>query len=209
MKTDLLLGDVIHNHLVKKGVETPMKEKQFSDEEFESRKDAIESSFENIMNLLGLDLSDDSLKDTPRRVAKMYMEEVFSGLDYSNFPKCTVIENKMNSNEPVIVEGIQVMSNCEHHFVTIDGLCTIKYIPREKIIGLSKLNRVVEFFSKRPQVQERLTLQIYHALEKLLETDNISVELDCIHYCVKARGVRDAGSRTKTSKKGGVFETII
>lgn len=209
MKTDLELGLKVKQFLKERGVETPMQEdfvpSSLGPDLFSSRLDAIQLNFENIMHNLGLDLSNDSLIDTPRRVAEMYMKDFFSGLDYANFPKCTMIENKMNSGRPIIVKDIQVMSNCEHHFVTIDGTCTVKYIPENKIIGLSKLNRIVEFFSRRPQVQERLTLQIFHALQFLLETENVSVEMDCIHYCVKARGVRDAGSRTETSEMGGLF----
>ena len=158
------------------------------------------------MEALGLDLSDDSLMDTPKRVAKMYVNEIFWGLDYEAFPKCTAVDNKMKYDEMVIERNINVQSNCEHHFVVIDGLATVAYIPSEKVLGLSKLNRVVEYFAKRPQIQERLTEQVYYALQYILQTDNIAVVVDAQHYCVKSRGVEDTGSSTITTKLGGCFK---
>jgi GTP cyclohydrolase I len=134
----------------------------------------------------------------------MYIDEVYRGLDYANFPKCTVIDNKMAS-ELVCVKEIEVSSTCEHHLVTIDGKATIAYIPSGKVIGLSKINRIVSFFARRPQVQERLTNQVWHALNFILKTDNIAVYIDAVHFCVKARGVRDANSSTITNKLGGEF----
>jgi|TARA_R110002074_G_scaffold334242_2_gene504496 GTP cyclohydrolase I len=157
------------------------------------------------MDTLGLDLSDDSLTDTPKRVAKMYVNEIFWGLDYDAFPKCTTVNNKMHYDEMVVERNINVQSNCEHHFVVIDGLATVAYIPNERVLGLSKINRIVEYFSKRPQIQERLTEQIYYALQYILGTDNIAVLIDAQHYCVKSRGVEDVGSSTITSKLGGGF----
>jgi GTP cyclohydrolase I len=156
------------------------------------------------MNVLHLDLEDDSLVDTPRRVAKMYVNEFFKGLDYEHFPKCTVIENKMDAGM-VAEKGIKVMSNCEHHFVVIDGVATVAYIPNQKVLGLSKLNRIVNFFARRPQVQERLTNQIWHTLNFILDTEDVAVYIDAVHYCVRSRGVEDADSSTVTSKLGGVF----
>ena len=158
------------------------------------------------MNTLGLDLKDDSLIDTPKRVAKMYVNEIFWGLDYEAFPKCTAVENKMEYESMVIERNINVQSNCEHHFVVIDGVGTVAYIPNKKVLGLSKLNRVVEYFAKRPQIQERLTEQVYYALQYILDTDNIAVVIDAQHYCVKSRGVEDVGSSTITSKLGGGFK---
>jgi GTP cyclohydrolase I len=158
------------------------------------------------MVTLGLDLTDDSLADTPKRVAKMFVNEIFWGLDYEAFPKCTTIQNKMGYNEMLIERNINVQSNCEHHFVVIDGLATVGYIPKDVVLGLSKINRVVEYFAKRPQVQERLTEQVFHALEYILDTDNIAVVIDAQHYCVKSRGVEDTGSTTITSKLGGAFK---
>ena len=158
------------------------------------------------MTILGLDLKDDSLIDTPKRVAKMYVNEIFWGLDYDAFPKATVVENKMNYNEMIVERNISVQSNCEHHFVVIDGLATVAYVPEKNVLGLSKINRIVEYFCKRPQIQERLTEQIYHALSYILETDNVAVMIDAQHYCVKSRGVEDTGSSTITSRLGGNFK---
>ena len=158
------------------------------------------------MRILGLDLSDESLIETPKRVAKMYVNEIFWGLDYEAFPKCTTVDNKMKYDEMVIERNVNVQSNCEHHFVVIDGLATVGYIPNQKVLGLSKINRIVEYFSKRPQIQERLTEQIYHALQYILETDNVAVVINAQHYCVKSRGVEDVGSSTVTSKLGGCFK---
>ena len=201
-KTDPVLGNQVHDHLVKAGVETPVRDNGLSRTE---KIDKIEGHFDHIMDTLGLDLSDDSLTDTPKRVAKMYVNEIFWGLDYDAFPKCTTVNNKMHYDEMVVERNINVQSNCEHHFVIIDGLATVAYIPNEKVLGLSKINRIVEYFSKRPQIQERLTEQIYYALQYILGTDNIAVLIDAQHYCVKSRGVEDVGSSTITSKLGGGF----
>ena len=201
-KTDPVLGKQVHDHLVKAGVETPVIDNGLSRTE---KIDKIEGHFDHIMDTLGLDLSDDSLTDTPKRVAKMYVNEIFWGLDYEAFPKCTTVNNKMHYDEMVVERNINVQSNCEHHFVVIDGLATFAYIPNEKVLGLSKINRIVEYFSKRPQIQERLTEQIYYALQYILGTDNIAVLIDAQHYCVKSRGVEDVGSSTITSKLGGGF----
>lgn len=202
-KTDASLGLRVHQHLVAAGVETPVVRTGRTRTE---KIDAIEKHFNSIMQILGLDLEDDSLTDTPTRVAKMYVNEIFWGLDYDAFPKCTTVDNKMNYDEMVVERNINVQSNCEHHFVVIDGLATVAYIPNEKVLGLSKINRVVEYFSKRPQIQERLTEQIYYALQYILDTDNIAVVVDAQHYCVKSRGVEDVGSSTITSKLGGCFK---
>lgn len=202
-KTDPLLGQQVHEHLAKCGVETPTLPVPFDRKE---KIDVIEKYFTQIMMTLGLDLSDDSLMDTPKRVAKMYVNEIFWGLDYEAFPKCTAVDNKMKYDEMVVEKDINVQSNCEHHFVVIDGLATVGYIPKQKVLGLSKINRVVEYFSKRPQIQERLTEQIYHALQFILDTDDIGVVIHAQHYCVKSRGVEDTGSSTMTSKLGGCFK---
>jgi GTP cyclohydrolase I len=173
----------------------------------DQKYDRIRESFETIMNTLGLDLTDDSLEETPHRIAKMYVDEIFSGLDYSQFPKITVIDNKMDVEEMICVDKIDLTSTCEHHFVTIDGSAKVAYIPNEKVIGLSKINRLVRFFAQRPQVQERLTQQILVALQTLLGTDNVAVTMNAVHYCVKARGVKDGNSTTRTTSLGGVFKT--
>ncbi len=204
-KCDPELGQKIHQHLITCGVETPTTNMVNSD-----RKEKIafiEKRFEEIMSVLGLDLTDDSLTETPNRVAKMYVNEIFWGLDYDAFPKCTAVDNKMKYDEMVVERNISVQSNCEHHFVVIDGLATVAYIPNKKVLGLSKINRVVEYFSKRPQIQERLTEQVYHALQYILDTDNIGVVIHAQHFCVKSRGVEDTGSSTITSKLGGVFKS--
>jgi len=203
-KTDPELGQQVHEHLVKMGVETPTVPNTLD------RKDKIErieEHFTAIMKYLGLDLTDDSLIDTPKRVAKMYVNEIFWGLDYDAFPKCTTVDNKMKYDEMVVERNINVQSNCEHHFVVIDGLATVGYIPKKKVLGLSKINRIVEYFAKRPQIQERLTEQVYYALQYILDTTNIGVVIDAKHYCVKSRGVEDVGSSTVTSKLGGVFKS--
>lgn len=203
-KTDPDLGRQVHEHLVKCGVETPTIP---NDIDRKDKIEKIEHHFTAIMQTLGLDLTDDSLIETPKRVAKMYVNEIFWGLDYEAFPKCTTVENKMKYDEMVIERNVNVQSNCEHHFVVIDGVATVAYIPNQKVLGLSKINRIVEYFSKRPQIQERLTEQIYHALQYILDTDNIAVVIDAQHYCVKSRGVEDVGSSTVTSKLGGCFKT--
>lgn len=203
-KCDPELGKKIHEHLVNCGVETPTISNNLSRTE---KIDIIEQKFADIMNALGLDLTDDSLIETPKRVAKMYVGEIFWGLDYEAFPKCTTVDNKMKYDEMVIERNVNVQSNCEHHLVVIDGLATVGYIPNNKVLGLSKINRVVEYFSKRPQIQERLTEQIYHALQYILSTDNIAVVIDAQHFCVKSRGVEDTGSSTITSKLGGCFKS--
>ena len=203
-KCDPELGIKVHEHLVKMGVETPISPNNLSRVE---KIDIIETKFRDIMETLGLDLSDDSLMDTPKRVAKMYVGEIFWSLDFEAFPKCTTVDNKMQYDEMVVERNVNVQSNCEHHFVVIDGVATVGYIPKQKVLGLSKINRIVEYFSKRPQIQERLTEQVYHALQCILETDNIGVVIHAQHYCVKSRGVEDTGSSTVTSKLGGVFKT--
>ena len=203
-KTDPELGRLVHEHLVKVGVETPVKKRNLDRKE---QIDIIEGNFAEIMRALGLDLSDDSLMETPKRVAKMYVNEIFWGLDYDAFPKCTTVNNKMNYNEMVVERNVSVQSNCEHHFVVIDGHATVAYVPKSKVLGLSKINRIVEYFSKRPQIQERLTEQIFHTLQFILDTEDVAFMIDAQHYCVKSRGVEDTGSSTVTSRLGGGFKT--
>ena len=168
----------------------------------------IRDAMTAVMTTLGMDLSDDSLIDTPNRVAKMFVNEHYWGLHPQNFPKVTLIENKMNYDEMLIEKDITVMSNCEHHLVTIEGKAHVAYMPNGKVIGLSKLNRVVEYFSHRPQVQERLTSQIFEALKYILGTENVAVVIDAKHYCVISRGVGDQTSHTVTSALGGAFRDV-
>jgi GTP cyclohydrolase I len=203
-KCDPELGKQVHEHLVKMGVETPVIDNKMDRKD---KIDVIEKHFAVIMETLGLDLTDDSLEETPKRVAKMFVNEIFFGLDYEAFPKCTTVDNKMLYDEMVVERNVNVQSNCEHHFVVIDGVATVAYIPNKRVLGLSKINRIVEYFSKRPQIQERLTEQIFHALQFILDTENVAVVVDAKHFCVRARGVEDTGSSTVTSKLGGGFKT--
>lgn len=166
----------------------------------------IAAKFTEILEILGLDLSNDSLADTPRRIAKMYVNEVFSGLQKENFPRITAIENEMNYDQMVLVQNIQVLSVCEHHLQTIHGQATVAYIPNGHVIGLSKINRIVQFFSRRPQVQERLTKQIADCLQFILNTEHVAVHINARHYCVIARGVQDAQSATTTADLRGHFK---
>ncbi|MDR7121602.1 GTP cyclohydrolase I FolE [Rheinheimera soli] len=195
---------VVRSALEAAGLETPMLDNGLSSDQ---KKQRLTELMTQVVYTLGLDLTDDSLAETPARIAKMYVDEVFSGLDYSTFPKISMIDNKMRAEEMVKVQNISFTSTCEHHFVTIDGTATVAYIPGQKIIGLSKLNRIVRFFAQRPQVQERLTQQIQVSLQALLGVKDVAVSIDAVHYCVKSRGVMDTSSSTKTMALGGVFKT--
>ena len=201
-KTSPELGEQVHKHLLELGIETPMTESEVTDED---KRKVIKNAVTDIMTVLGLDLSDDSLAETPKRISKMYVDELYAGLDYENFPKITTIENKMEYDTMLLERHIAVKSTCEHHFVAFMGEAFVAYIPNEKVIGLSKINRIVEFFSRRPQVQERLTEQIFHTLCYLLETENVAVVIKAAHFCVKLRGVEDVNSDTITSRLGGAF----
>jgi GTP cyclohydrolase I len=198
--TDEEIGD---DHLYT-GLETPMKSDAFklSDDE---KKEKIADLFAQIMDTIGLDLTDDSLRGTPKRVAKMYIEEIFSGLNPKNKPKVALFDNKYKYNQMLVEKNITFYSNCEHHFVPIIGKAHIAYISSGKVIGLSKLNRIVQYYAKRPQVQERLTNQIAMDLKKILNTEDIAVIIDAKHLCVSSRGVKDDTSATVTSYYGGVF----
>ncbi|MEC7941309.1 MAG: GTP cyclohydrolase I FolE [Pseudomonadota bacterium] len=190
--------------LLARELETPMTASEMNSNQKYNR---IKGLLTEVVSTLGLDLTDDSLAETPHRIAKMYVHEIFSGLDYNNFPKMSVIENKMSVDEMVKVSDIDLTSTCEHHFITIDGLAQVAYIPESKILGLSKINRIVRFFAQRPQVQERLTQQILIAIQTLVETENVAVTIKATHYCVKSRGVMDANSETTTTALGGIFKT--
>ena len=183
---------------------TPTIENNLSDDQ---KVELITKKFEEIMDALGLDRSDDSLIETPRRIAEMYVHELFSGLKTENFPRITVIENKMKCDQMLVEKDVKVMSVCEHHFVTIAGVAHVAYIPNKNVIGLSKINRIVDYFSRRPQVQERLTKQIADALVKILETEDVAVFIDARHYCVISRGVQDHNSSTTTIDVRGVFRS--
>jgi GTP cyclohydrolase I len=197
------LGRRVHHYLTHvKKCETPFGT---GGAKGKSQHDYIVNNQGHTMLILGLDLQNESLKDTPRRVAKMYCEEIFTGLDYDNFPKCSTFPNDMKSEELVIVRNSTILSMCEHHFVPFIGKCQIGYIPSTKLLGLSKFPRVVDFFSRRPQVQERLILQVFHTLCLILETDDVAVTMEAEHMCMRLRGVKETESTTITSQMGGRF----
>ena len=200
-KTDPELGEYVHNVLVSHGIETPMIEGEANP----NSQQMIEEAFRTIMGVLRLDITDDSLVETPRRIAKMYLNEIFWGLDYRNFPKVTTIENKMQYNQMLLETNIAIKSQCEHHFLPFIGTASVAYLPATKVIGLSKINRVVEFFCRRPQVQERLVEQIFHTLCYILDTPDVAVVIRAGHTCVKLRGAEDVNSETQTSRLGGAF----
>ncbi|MFO0359934.1 MAG: GTP cyclohydrolase I FolE [Flavobacteriales bacterium] len=185
-------------------IETPLREDAFEMDDAE-KIDLIESKFRDIMEILGLDLTDDSLSGTTHRVAKMYVKEIFSGLNPENKPDVKLFENKYQYNEMLVEKNITFYSNCEHHFVPIIGKAHVAYISNGQVIGLSKLNRIVQYFAKRPQVQERLTMQIANELKKILGTEDVAILIDAVHLCVSSRGVQDVNSSTVTSYYGGAF----
>jgi GTP cyclohydrolase I len=186
-------------------IETPMHEDAFEMND-ESKILLIQEKFAEIMNILGLDLNDDSLKGTPYRVAKMFVKEIFSGLDPANKPDLRTFDNKYNYNKILVEKNINVQSFCEHHFLPIIGKAHIGYIPNAQVVGLSKLNRVVDYFCRRPQVQERLTMQILNELQNTLGTKDVIIIIDAKHLCVSSRGIKDIGSSTQTIQYSGKFE---
>jgi len=187
------------------GLETPLRADAFEQSDAE-KKEQIAELFEQIMHVMGLDLSDDSLRGTPMRVAKMYIEEIFSGLNPANKPMVALFDNKYEYGQMLVEKNITFYSNCEHHFVPIIGQAHVAYISSGKVIGLSKLNRIVQYYAKRPQVQERLTNQIGTELQSILETEDVAVIIDAKHLCVSSRGIKDDTSATVTSFYGGQFE---
>jgi GTP cyclohydrolase I len=197
--------DIGDDHLFT-GLETPMKADAFKLTDSE-KKQRIAILFEEIMDVMGLDLTDDSLKGTPKRVAKMYIDEIFSGLNPANKPKIALFDNKYQYNQMLVEKNITFYSNCEHHFVPIIGKAHVAYISSGKVIGLSKLNRIVQYYAKRPQVQERLTNQIAEDLKAILGTDDVAVIIDAKHLCVSSRGIKDDTSATVTTYYGGAFNT--
>ena len=196
--------DEMGDQHVMTSIETPMRDDAFllSDDEKIAQ---IEEKFRDIMNIMGLDLTDDSLQGTPHRVAKMYIKEIFSGLNPANKPAVKLFENKYQYKEMLVERNITFYSNCEHHFVPIIGKAHVAYISNGKVIGLSKLNRIVQFFAKRPQVQERLTIQIAEELKRMIGTEDVAVLMDAVHLCVSSRGVQDFNSATVTSSYSGAF----
>ena len=200
---DLLVEEIGDNHLFS-SIETPMRADAFAMED-EMKIELIEKHFRHIMEIMGLDLTDDSLKGTPKRVAKMYIKEVFSGLDPKNKPAITLFDNKYKYDQMLVEKNITFYSYCEHHFVPIIGKAHVAYISSGKVIGLSKLNRIVQYYAKRPQVQERMTVQIANELKEALQTEDIAIMMDATHLCVSSRGVKDINSSTITSHYSGKF----
>jgi GTP cyclohydrolase I len=187
-------------------VETPLRPDAFELDD-ETKIELIEERFREIMEIMGLDLTDDSLSGTPHRVAKMYVKEIFSGLNPANRPDIKLFENKYQYKEMLVEKDITFYSNCEHHFVPIMGKAHVAYISNGKVIGLSKLNRIVQYYAKRPQVQERLTMQIANEIKRVLQTDDVAVLIDAAHLCVSSRGVQDINSRTVTAEYSGKFKS--
>ena len=203
-ETEISLEDLIGDEHIATSADTPLRADAFDmDDKTKMRK--IEEHFREIMNVLGLDLTDDSLRGTPKRVAKMYVQEIFSGLNPKNKPEIALFENKYKYKEMLVEKDITFYSNCEHHFVPIFGKAHVAYISNGQVIGLSKINRVVQYFARRPQVQERLTIQIAEELKRVLNTEDVAVVIDAVHLCVSSRGVQDNDSQTVTSHFGGKF----
>jgi GTP cyclohydrolase IA len=198
------LEDLLGEQHIGTSYDTPLRIDAFEISD-EQKIEAISGHFREIMNVLGLDLTDDSLNGTPDRVAKMYVKEIFSGLNPANKPKVALFDNKYQYNEMLIEKNITLYSNCEHHFVPIIGKAHVAYISSGKVIGLSKLNRIVQYYSQRPQVQERLTIQIANELKSILETDDVAVVIDAAHLCVSSRGIKDISSTTVTAEYSGAF----
>lgn len=205
LKDPGILTDEIGDEHFSASAETPLRPDAFvlTDEQ---KMEIISEHFYEIMHTLGLDMNDDSLKGTPKRVAKMYVQELFSGLDPKNKPEIALFENKYRYNEMLIEKNITLFSNCEHHFVPIIGKVHVAYIPNGKVIGLSKINRLVQYYAKRPQVQERLVNQIAAGLREALKSDDVAVVIDAVHLCVSSRGIKDTNSSTITSCFSGKFE---
>lgn len=197
------INDTNNEHILA-SLETPLREDAFKLDD-ELKIELIEKNFKEIMHILGLDLNDESLNDTPRRVAKMYVKEIFSGLNPDNKPQPTLFENKYKFNDMLIERNITIYSYCEHHFVPIIGKAHIAYFPKNHVIGLSKLNRIAQYYAKRPQVQERLTMQIANELKESLHTEDVAVIIEADHLCVASRGVSDVNSSTITSNYNGKF----
>lgn len=202
---DFLYDEMGDDHFLSSG-DTPLRNDAFNLSDEEKIK-LIEKNFGEIMQTLGLDLTDDSLKGTPKRVAKMFVNEIFGGLRPDKMPKMSTFENKYRYNQMLVEKDITVYSTCEHHFLPIVGKAHIGYISSGRVIGLSKMNRIVDYFARRPQVQERLTMQIVKAMQHALGTENVACVIDAKHLCVNSRGIRDIDSSTVTAELGGVFST--
>lgn len=199
--------EAIGNDHIGSATETPMRPDAFEMSDMEKIA-SIKKDVQNIMNTLGLDLTDDSLKGTPTRVAKMFVQEIFSGLDPQKKPKASTFENKYKYQEMLVEKNITLYSTCEHHLLPIVGKAHIAYISNGTVVGLSKMNRIVDYYAKRPQVQERLTMQVVKELQKVLNTDDVACVIDAKHLCVNSRGIRDIDSSTVTSEFGGAFKKL-
>ena len=197
--------DIIGDNHIGTSSETPMRDDAFKLSESEKIR-LIKQDVQNIMNTLGLDLTDDSLKGTPNRVAKMFVNEIFSGLDPEKKPKASTFQNKYNYGEMLVEKNITVYSTCEHHLLPIVGKAHVAYISNGTVVGLSKMNRIVDYYAKRPQVQERLTIQIVKELQNVLNTQDVACVIDAKHLCVNSRGIKDTESSTVTSEFGGKFK---
>lgn len=197
---------LVRNALLLKGLENPIIELNIDDY---SRINKITEHMISIINLLKLNLKHDSLSNTPKRIAKMYVKEIFLGLDYLNFPRITIIKNNMQIDDMITIRNINITSICEHHFIVFNGKATVSYIPKNNLLGLSKIDKIVQFFSKRPQLQERLTQQILLALQTLLYTKNVAIFINAIHYCVKARSIHNSTSTVNTTALGGLFKSNV
>lgn len=206
MKTilDKEIYDLIGDNHQMTSAETPLRADAFSKSDADKMA-AIENHFHSIMEEMGLDMTDDSLQGTPHRVAKMFIQEIFSGLNPANKPKISVFDNSYHYDKMLVEANISFNSTCEHHFLPIIGKAHIGYVSSGKVIGLSKLNRIVDYYSRRPQVQERLIMQIFNELKTVLETDNVIVVMEATHLCVSSRGIKDESSYTSTIQYGGVF----
>ena len=198
--------DAIGDEHVGTSIDTPLRDDAF-DMSDGAKIEAIASKFREIMEIMGLDLSDDSLSGTPHRVAKMYVQEIFAGLNPANHPDVKTFDNVYGYDHMLVERNITLNSTCEHHFLPIVGVAHVAYIPEDKVVGLSKLNRIVDHYAKRPQVQERLSRQVLKALQEILGTQNVAVVMDAKHLCVSSRGIQDEGSSTVTASYGGLFET--
>ena len=198
--------DAIGDEHVGTSIDTPLRDDAF-DMSDGAKIEAIASKFRDIVEIMGLDLSDDSLSGTPHRVAKMYVQEIFAGLNPANHPDVKTFDNVYGYDHMLVERNITLNSTCEHHFLPIVGVAHVAYIPEDKVVGLSKLNRIVDYYAKRPQVQERLSRQVLKALQEILGTQNVAVVMDAKHLCVSSRGIQDEGSSTVTASYGGLFET--
>lgn len=197
--------DLIGDNHIGTSIDTPLRADAFEKSDDEKMA-IIEDRFRDIMQTLGLDLTDDSLSGTPHRVAKMYVQEIFNGLNPENKPKISVFENKFNYGEMLVERNINLNSTCEHHFLPIVGKAHVAYVASGQVIGLSKINRIVDYYARRPQVQERLTVQIANELKRILNTEDVAVVIDAKHMCVSSRGIEDESSSTVTAEYSGVFK---